>query len=111
MDAQQAQEVRRIVREEIRLAFKALAEGARANDWPYETAELDSRALDNIVKAAESAESKYTELCEKADEQRGRDAADPFKEPEHPEVDPDTGVETDVLADAAFGQHFNPFED
>ena len=47
-------DVRRIVREEIVNALRALAREADEQD-SYETQELDSRALGNIVKAAEGA--------------------------------------------------------
>lgn len=47
--------VRRIVREEIVAAFGMLAREAKSLDMPYETAELDSRALENIRAAAEGA--------------------------------------------------------
>lgn len=54
--------IRRIVREEIVAAMGALAREADHLDAPYETAELDSRALENIKAAAEGAVKRLT--CE-----------------------------------------------
>lgn len=53
-------DVRRIVREEIVAAFGVLAREAKSLDMPYETAELDSRALENIRAAAEGAVQRMT---------------------------------------------------
>lgn len=55
LNPRQEAAVRRIVREEIARALGALAREAEYLDMPYETAELDSRALGNIAKAAEGA--------------------------------------------------------
>ena len=55
-------DVRRIVREEIAEALRMLAREAYDLDMPYETQDLDTRALDNIRKAAEGAASRL--LCE-----------------------------------------------
>lgn len=52
--------IRRIVREEIVNALGALAREAVELDMPYETAELDSRALENIKQAAEGAVKRLT---------------------------------------------------
>jgi hypothetical protein len=52
--------IRRIVREEIVAALGALARAADGLDVPYETAELDSRALGNIGKAAENTIRRLT---------------------------------------------------
>jgi hypothetical protein len=72
--------VREIIREEIRLAFEALSAAANDLDMPYETSELDSRALGNIAQSADRAAHEFKELCEKADEQRAEEAANPFAE-------------------------------
>lgn len=53
--------VRSIVREEIVRALGALAREADHLGMPYETAELDSRALGNIKAAAEGAVQRL--LC------------------------------------------------
>lgn len=53
-------DVRRIVREEVVRVFGALAREASSLDMPYETAELDSRALENIRAAAEGAVQRLT---------------------------------------------------
>lgn len=53
-------DVRRIVREEISRAFGMLAREAFSLDMPYETAELDSRALENIRAAAEGVMGRMT---------------------------------------------------
>lgn len=58
-------DVRRIVREEIVAAFGMLAREANSLDMPYETAELDSRALENIRAAAEGAAQRMTCAHEK----------------------------------------------
>ena len=55
-------QVRRIVREEIVRAFEVLGRAADHLDMPYETAELDSRALSNIEDAAKEAVRRLT--CE-----------------------------------------------
>jgi hypothetical protein len=52
--------IRRIVREELVAALGALAREADHLDAPYETAELDSRALGNIKAAAEGAVKRLT---------------------------------------------------
>lgn len=52
--------IRTIVREEIVRALGALAREADSLDAPYETAELDSRALSNIKEAAEGAVRRLT---------------------------------------------------
>lgn len=53
MTKEDEQAVRRIVREEIVNALGALKREADYQDTPYETAELDSRALGNIAQVAE----------------------------------------------------------
>ena len=72
--------VRTVIREETTLALRALSIAANDLDMPYETSELDSRALSNIGQAADRAAHEYKELCEKADEQRAEVAANPFEE-------------------------------
>jgi hypothetical protein len=72
--------VRALIREEIALAFRALSVAANDLDMPYETSELDSRALTNIEQAADRAAHEFKELCETADEQRVEDAKNPFEE-------------------------------
>lgn len=52
--------VRAVVREEIAKAFGALARESAYLDYPYETAELDSRALSNIKEAAEGTVKRLT---------------------------------------------------
>lgn len=52
--------IRAIVREEIVAALGALAREAADQDTPYDTAELDSRALGNIEKVAEGAVRRLT---------------------------------------------------
>lgn len=49
-----------IVREEIVRVFQALGREASHLDAPYETAELDSRALSNIMEAAERTVRRLT---------------------------------------------------
>lgn len=56
----QEQLIRAIVREEIVKALGALKREADRLDMPYETAELDSRALTNIAQAAEGAIQRLT---------------------------------------------------
>lgn len=72
--------IRAIIREEIALAFGALSASAQYLDMPYETSELDSRALSNIGQTADQAVREYEARCETADEQRAEDAANPFAE-------------------------------
>lgn len=62
LNAQQAEDVRRIVCEEIVRALQAMGREADHRDMPYETAEIDSRALSNIRTVAEGAVSRIT--CE-----------------------------------------------
>lgn len=79
--------LRAIVREEIGRAFKALNAAANDLDMPYETSELDSRALRNIAEAADRAAHEFKELCETADEQQAQDPKNPFAEPgEQPHI-------------------------
>lgn len=52
--------IRSVVREEIVRALGALAREADHLDMPYETAELDSRALENIKAAANGAVQRLT---------------------------------------------------
>lgn len=52
--------IRAIVREEIINALGALKREAEHRNMPYETAELDSRALSNIAEAAEGAVRRLT---------------------------------------------------
>lgn len=52
--------IRTIVREEIVNALGVLKREAEHLDMPYETAELDSRALSNIAEAAEGAVRRLT---------------------------------------------------
>lgn len=61
--------LREIIREEVVLALRALSIAANGLDMPYETSELDSRALSNIEQAADRAAHEYKELCEAADEE------------------------------------------
>lgn len=56
----QEDRIRRIVREEIIAALQVLSRSAYDLDIPYETAELDSRALGNITSAAENAVRRLT---------------------------------------------------
>jgi hypothetical protein len=56
----QEKQVRAIVREEIVKAFQVLGREADGLDTPYETAELDSRALENIKAAAEGTVRRLT---------------------------------------------------
>lgn len=60
MEHKDQETVRRIVREEIARAFWMLSREADAQDMPYETAELDSRALDNIARVAREAAVRVT---------------------------------------------------
>jgi hypothetical protein len=70
--------IRAIIREEIDRAFQAMSVAANGLDMPYETSELDSRALTNIGQAADRAAHEFKELCETADEERAQDAENPF---------------------------------
>lgn len=89
--------VRRIVQEEIAKAFGALGREAASLDMPYETAELDSRALENIKQAAEGTVQRLTCPHEKYSSWGGlrvqsRSRCDrcgePEPEPEDPFKDP-----------------------
>jgi hypothetical protein len=60
LQARREDAIRKIVREEIVNALGALARSADQLDMPYETAELDSRALENIKAAAEGAVRRLT---------------------------------------------------
>lgn len=78
--------LRTIVREEIARAFRALSVAASDLDMPYETSELDSRALTNIEQAADRALSNYKRMCGAADEERAEESKDPFAEVAQPHV-------------------------
>ena len=67
--------MRKVAREEIALAFRALSVAASDLDMPYETSELDSRALTNIEQAADRALRNYKQMGGAADEER---AENPF---------------------------------
>lgn len=63
-DLQRAQvdQIRRIVREEIAEAFRALGREAEHQDMPYETGELESSALHAVKRVAEGTVDRLT--CE-----------------------------------------------
>jgi hypothetical protein len=83
------EEIRTIVREEIVKAFQVLGRAAHGLDVPYETAELDSRALGNVREAAENVVRRMTcehefkdyqpDTCWSCDEP-APEPVDPFKE-------------------------------
>jgi hypothetical protein len=80
--------VRTIVREEIVRAFQALKREADSLDMPYETAELDSRALGNIVQSAEGAVKRLTCTHEEYWDWGGRSNCARCGEPEPEPVNP-----------------------
>lgn len=81
--------VRAIIREEIALAFKTLAEAAWTSD-PEDDISLE-RALSSFNSYA------YRGAYEAADEEREQNAENPFEE-----TDPDTGVPVETLAATHF---------
>lgn len=93
----QEDRIRRIVREEIIAALQVLSRSAHGLDMPYETAELDSRALENITAAAENAVQRLTCEHEFRDYQPEKcwNCREPAPEPVNPfEVKPlDPGCE------------------
>lgn len=86
-DAQRSY-IRRIVREELVAALQAMAREADRLDMPYETAELDSRALDNISKVAEGTVTRLTCPHEKtwtwSDKERCSRCGEPIPAPDNP---------------------------
>lgn len=84
----QEQWVRAVVREEIARAFGALQRAASDLDAPYDTAELDSRALGNIAQAAENAVRRLTCPHEKYFTWHGRPRCSRCGEPEPELEDP-----------------------
>lgn len=55
------EEIRTLVREEIRRAFQVLRAEAEDLDIPYDTAEITSRALGAVASAAERAADNVQE--------------------------------------------------
>jgi hypothetical protein len=81
--------LRQIIREEIAEAFQVLSRAADHLDEPYETTELDSRALQNVVRAAQKAADRVA--CEHgtyrdwyAGERRCAECGEPEKMPANP---------------------------
>lgn len=75
MDAQRAQEVRLIIREEMSLAMEALAEAGRDGEDTVHSA------------AGVYFEGNYQRACDAADERRSEDAANPFTKTAPADVD------------------------
>ncbi len=84
----QAEQIRRIVREEIAEAFRALGREAEHQDMPYETGELESSALHAVKRVAEGTVARLT--CEHGEYNtwRGETRCDKCGEPEPTPVDP-----------------------
>jgi hypothetical protein len=104
----QIDQVRAMMREEIALAFGALSAAASYLDMPYETSELDSRALTNIGQAADRAAQEYEARCETADEERAEAAKNPFAEPKPDTAVDDTTEALRVIRDSLAGSGAHP---
>lgn len=84
--------LRAVVREEIALAMKTLGEVADRNNNRDDSDDTDALyAIETVTNYF--GQYAYEGACEKADEKRARDAANPFEEPE-----PDDAVDPAVKA-------------
>lgn len=88
-------QVRQIIREEIVKAFQVLGRAASYLDVPYETAELDSRALGNIEDAAEATVRRLTCKHERHYDWGNERRCDLCGEPEPAPADPFASLDPD----------------
>lgn len=96
--------VRAVIREEIVHAFQALGREADRLDMPYETAELDSRALENIKAAAEGTVKRLTCTHEKRFAWGGDSRCASCGEPEELPADPFAGPGHEHVHDISEGE-------